>query len=106
VLKNTLLARDKDVSPAVQARKCLNRRERVRTCAGLAALKKVWTTFFNILPGSPEGGILAHLSESTIKTISLARQALEHSLRISALCRLPANPIYYVFSMAGPALRI
>ncbi|MDH4110966.1 MAG: hypothetical protein OEW35_22065 [Gammaproteobacteria bacterium] len=69
-------------------------------------MKKVWTTFFNILPGSPEGGILAHLSESTIKTISLARQALEHSLRISALCRLPANPIYYVFSMAGPALRI
>ena len=48
---NTLLARDKDVSPAVQARKCLNRRERVRTCAGLATLKKVWTTFFNILLG-------------------------------------------------------
>jgi hypothetical protein len=56
VLKNTLPGRDKDVSLAIQTRKCLNRRERVRTCAGLATLKKVRKTFFNILLESRAAG--------------------------------------------------
>ena len=38
-----------DVSVAGRARKCLTCRERIRTCARFATLKKVRMAFFNVL---------------------------------------------------------
>ena len=48
-MKNSLLMRGRDAPPANRARKRLIWRRRTRTCAGFGVLKKVRTTFFNIL---------------------------------------------------------
>ena len=46
VLKNTLIARAKDGPPRIKHAKCLIRRSRVWTCAGLGALKKCRKALF------------------------------------------------------------
>src|SRR5579885_657419 len=43
VLRNTLLARARDGPPRIKRHKRLIRRERIRTCAGLATLRKCTT---------------------------------------------------------------
>jgi hypothetical protein len=49
VLENTLLARAMDGPPRIKHLECLMRRSRVRTSAGLGALKKCRTALFQQL---------------------------------------------------------